>query len=186
MAQLTQNKQHPKGLWAVSYLTQAQQTQMHDNNYLQSNNVFQFRGVPGQANFSIGFSKVFNWLVQQPQRKYNRLDGTSSLKLWQQRAKLKENIELQWRVALVLQVLVLMILVLPLARVRPRQGRYAKFLPALLFYLLYAILLSVGRSLMSDKVVPTSIGLWWVHVAMLLIVFIYYAKSYQWLRWLRS
>lgn len=43
--------------------------------------------------------------------------------------------ELQWRLSLPLSILVLTFLVVPLARVNPRQGRYAKLLPAILLYL---------------------------------------------------
>ncbi|WP_208107241.1 LPS export ABC transporter permease LptF [Mesocricetibacter intestinalis] len=54
--------------------------------------------------------------------------------------------ELQWRITLILAVPIMAMLAVPLSRVNPRQGRFAKMLPALLLYLIYFLLQSSLKS----------------------------------------
>ncbi|MFT5163630.1 MAG: lipopolysaccharide export system permease protein, partial [Alteromonadaceae bacterium] len=77
--------------------------------------------------------------------------------------------ELQWRIAIPITVFVLTFIAVPLSAVKPRQGKYAKLLPALVLYLGYFILLIVGKSAINDGKIPASIGLWWVHLTGLFI-----------------
>jgi len=71
--------------------------------------------------------------------------------------------ELHWRIASVLLTVVLGILAVPLARLRPRQGRYARVVWALLLYAVYAYLLIYGRTLLERGRIPGWLGLWWAH-----------------------
>jgi lipopolysaccharide export system permease protein len=57
--------------------------------------------------------------------------------------------ELQWRISIVLMALVLSIVAVPLSRVNPRTGKFAKILPAIIIFLIYVGLLFIWR----DKVV---------------------------------
>ncbi|MEH8063324.1 LPS export ABC transporter permease LptF [Gallibacterium anatis] len=50
--------------------------------------------------------------------------------------------ELQWRISLFLAVPLMMLIAIPLSKVNPRQGRFAKIIPALLLYLIYFLLQS--------------------------------------------
>jgi lipopolysaccharide export system permease protein len=45
--------------------------------------------------------------------------------------------ELQWRIVQPLSIFVLVLLVVPLSMVNPRQGRFAKFIPAIAIYISY-------------------------------------------------
>ncbi|WP_421229659.1 LPS export ABC transporter permease LptF [Aeromonas enteropelogenes] len=78
--------------------------------------------------------------------------------------------ELQWRISLPLSIPVLTLLVVPLARVNPRQGRYAKLLPAILFYLSYFLLLSAARSAIDSGRLPHWPGMFLVPLAYLLFI----------------
>ncbi|MET0280767.1 MAG: LPS export ABC transporter permease LptF [Steroidobacteraceae bacterium] len=71
--------------------------------------------------------------------------------------------ELHWRIAWVVNVLVLGMLAVPLARLLPRQGRHARLPAAVLLFAVYAGLLSAGRTLFERGEVPPWLGLWWVH-----------------------
>jgi lipopolysaccharide export system permease protein len=71
--------------------------------------------------------------------------------------------ELHWRIAWVLDVVVLGLLAVPLARLLPRQGRHARVPWAVLLFAVYAGLLSAGRTMLERGDVPEVIGLWWVH-----------------------
>ena len=59
--------------------------------------------------------------------------------------------------------LVLGLLAIPLARLRPRQGRYARVIWGVMLYAVYANLLISGRTLIEKGTVPEWLGLWWVH-----------------------
>jgi len=75
--------------------------------------------------------------------------------------------ELHWRVSWVLITLVLGMLAVPLARLRPRQGRHSRVVIAVLLFAVYAGLLSAGRTMLERGDTPRPMGLWWVHTAAL-------------------
>jgi lipopolysaccharide export system permease protein len=52
----------------------------------------------------------------------------------------------------------------PLARLRPRQGRYARIWLGVVLYFVYFSLISAARVWIEKGVVSASLGLWWVHL----------------------
>lgn len=74
------------------------------------------------------------------------------------------NGELHWRIASVLLTAALGLLAVPLAKLRPRQGRYARVVWALLLYAVYAYLLIYGRTMLEQQRIPAWLGLWWAHL----------------------
>jgi lipopolysaccharide export system permease protein len=76
---------------------------------------------------------------------------------------LRDRAELQRRIAAPIMVLILMLLAVPLARLRPRQGRFGRIGIAILVYFLYSLLLDAARTWVETGVVPESVGNWWVH-----------------------
>lgn len=77
--------------------------------------------------------------------------------------------ELHWRLAAPLSALVLCLLALPLSKVAPREGRYAKLLVAVLCYLIYVNCLGLGRAWITQGKLAPWLGLWWVHIPTALI-----------------
>jgi lipopolysaccharide export system permease protein len=75
--------------------------------------------------------------------------------------------ELAWRFAVPVMPLVLALLAVPLARLKPRQGRYGKMGIAILVYFLYSNLLGAARVWIEKESLPAWTGLWWVHVVVL-------------------
>lgn len=65
--------------------------------------------------------------------------------------------ELQWRFALVLAVPLMAILAVPMSSVNPRQGRFAKIIPAVLLYLIYFLLQSSLKSAGASGKLDTTI-----------------------------
>lgn len=72
--------------------------------------------------------------------------------------------ELQWRISLALFIPVLALLAVPLSEVSPRQGRFARLVPAVVLYIAYFGLLLVSREQLVRGNLPAWIGLWWVHL----------------------
>ena len=58
---------------------------------------------------------------------------------------------------------------IPLARLRPRQGRYARVGYAVLIFFVYINLAIAGRQWLARGVIPQWLGLWWVHAAVVLL-----------------
>ena len=85
-----------------------------------------------------------------------------TLMLWQS-SDASHQAELQWRISLVLLIPVLTLMAVPLSRVSPRQGRFAKLVPAVFLYILYFGLLLVSRDLTASGELPIVVGGWWVH-----------------------
>jgi lipopolysaccharide export system permease protein len=80
--------------------------------------------------------------------------------------------EFHWRVALPTMCIVLTIIALPLSRLRPREGRFARVWLAVLIYFVYSTLVSAAKSWLARGTVPEFLGLWWVHIAVLLLAFV--------------
>jgi lipopolysaccharide export system permease protein len=105
---------------------------------------------------------------QAVERKRRKLSASPTSKLIHD-PRLDAAAELQWRIAIPVAVFVLTFIAVPLSSVNPRQGKFAKMLPAMGLYLGYFILLIVGKSAIDDGKVPPAIGLWWVHLTALFI-----------------
>jgi len=76
---------------------------------------------------------------------------------------LPEEAELEWRIAMPLTCMVLALLAVPLARLKPRQGRYARVWLAVVIYFIYLNLVSAGKVWIARGTVPATLGLWWTH-----------------------
>ena len=165
--------------WDISFAPMGRQiTYTNGFDYLQLQHGFHYQGVPGQQNYTVIKNQSYSVLLPRVtiSGPYTRLDGMSSWELWQARGNVMALAELEWRISLTLQVLILTILAIPLSRVKPRQGRYAKFLPAILIYLIYVNLMFVARYLLESGFVSPVFGLWWVHGVMLVLAISLYAN----------
>lgn len=81
----------------------------------------------------------------------------------------KSQAQLQWRLSMPLMCIVLTALAVPLARLSPRQGRYARVWLAVVIYLVYSNLISAGEAWIARHVIPVALGLWWAHAAVVLL-----------------
>lgn len=70
--------------------------------------------------------------------------------------------EFHWRLALPISVLVFAVAGLVFTPLNPRTGRFARLLPALLFYVVYMNCLFAGSAWIKQAMVPLVVGLWWV------------------------
>lgn len=77
--------------------------------------------------------------------------------------------ELHWRISLIVCIPLLTLVVIPLSAVNPRQGRFAKMGPAILFYLAYFMSISAAKSAIEDGKIPDDIGMWPMNIALLLV-----------------
>lgn len=77
--------------------------------------------------------------------------------------------QLQWRISMPLMIPILTLLALPLSRVNPRQGRFAKLLPAIFLHISYLSLLLAAQDAISRGSLPASVGMWPIHAVYLIL-----------------
>jgi len=99
--------------------------------------------------------------------------------------QLDEIAELQWRYALPVSTLFLTLLAVMLSRTDPRQGRFGKLFIAILVYVVYNNLIGVARNWLEQGVVPSVLGLWWVH-GLLMTLFIILWTQQMGVVWVRD
>lgn len=120
-------------------------------------NSARYEGTATSADFRIShFEKYTAYLghqsVESNEKLVQRADFAKLIADNSQEAKA----ELQWRFALIFATPLMALLAVPMSSVNPRQGRFAKVLPALLLYLIYFLLQSALKSSgASGKLDPT-------------------------------
>jgi len=77
--------------------------------------------------------------------------------------------QLQYRASAPIMALVLTLVAVPLSRLRPRQGRYARVGFAIVVYFVYSNLLSAAKAWLEKGDLPPAVGVWWVHLAALIL-----------------
>ncbi|MGC3871831.1 LPS export ABC transporter permease LptF [Halomonas sp. GXIMD04776] len=77
--------------------------------------------------------------------------------------------QLQWRISLPLMVPILTLLALPLSKVNPRQGRFAKLLPAIFLHISYLSLLLAALDAIGRGALSATIGMWPIHLGYLVL-----------------
>lgn len=105
---------------------------------------------------------------QAIEHKRRKLEAVSSLALLNMDSS-EAAAQFQWRLAIPLSILILTFIAVPLSEVNPRQGKFAKLVPAIVIYLAYFILLNGAKHAIEGGKIPTNIGLWWIHISALFI-----------------
>lgn len=129
-----------------------------------------FEGVPGSAEFRIVRFAEHVVPVQVPLviDAIRNLEARSTATLLDS-PQPAERAELHWRITLPIMCIVLALLAVPLARLKPRQGRYARVWIAVVIFFLYYALASAGKTWIARAAVPEVLGLWWTHAAVALL-----------------
>lgn len=123
-----------------------------------------YEGVPGDTRFRIIRFAEMHIPIRLPQVAGSRVNAEmKNTRALLDSTELADRAELHARIASPLMVLVLSVLAVPLARLRPRQGRYAKFAHFIIVYFAYQYLLLVGKVWLERGLIPEVFGLWWVH-----------------------
>jgi lipopolysaccharide export system permease protein len=140
-----------------------------------------YEGIPGRPEFRITEFKEHGIPVRLPELRVR----AASIELLPTAQLLgsplpERQAELQWRLSMPLMALVLTVLAVPLSRLRPRQGRYARIGFAILIYFLYSNLLSAAKVWMARGLLPPLVGLWWVHALLVVVAFLVLFRRAIW------
>ena len=159
----------------IELITAAQARLWHeeknDADYLLMENGYRFQGDLGEDGYRVmSFSSyaVKIELASEGASTKNKTDTISSIDLWQSDRRM-DVAELQWRLSMPIAIIVLAFLAVPLARVRPRDGRYGRLFAAIMVFIVYYNLLGSARIWLEKGDVSGWLGLWWVHLFPLLL-----------------
>lgn len=163
-------------LWAKKAFAQTDPKTLDD--YIVLEKGHEYEGLPGQLNYRV--AEFDQYKARLPKPKSDRVK--EDLRTASFRSLLpfdnpdnNKAAELQWRLAVPIMVFVLTFVAIPLSRVNPRAGKYAKLLPAIVLYIVYANFIFVSRDWVSSGKIPWWIGIWWLHIAVVILGF--------WLLW---
>jgi len=122
-----------------------------------------YEGVPGEAAYRIMKFDEYGVRIDMP-----HIDAATTKREATPTATLlassdpEDIAELQWRLAMPLSVISLLLLAVPLCKSSPRKGRYGRLVIAILLFVIYYNLLGTAKVWVGDGSVPPLIGLWWV------------------------
>ncbi len=117
----------------------------------------------------VAFDKYYIQIQDQKvAHKRRKLSAIPSAELFQEDTP-EASAESQWRIAFPLACIIMTLVAVPLSVVNPRQGKFGKMLPAILLFLSYFLLLTAIRSGIEKGTVPQLIGLWPVHLIVLIL-----------------
>ena len=87
--------------------------------------------------------------------------------------------ELQSRFMLPIATLILEFAAVPLSYSSPRKGRYNKIFFGALVYFSYFIIMSIAEKMFLLNIVPIFLGLWWIHLLVILALYYIYVSDYK-------
>lgn len=91
--------------------------------------------------------------------------------------------ELQWRLSFVISSLLLPVLALALSRYSFSEQKYFSAFVAVLIYIVYSNMLSIAKTLLKRDDIPGFVGLWWVHLLLVVMIVLVFQFPRLRLRW---
>lgn len=89
------------------------------------------------------------------------------------------NAEFQWRLAIPIAAIVLVLLAIPLSFVDNRSGRSLNFIFAIFIFVIYNNILSIFQAWLEQNKIHPWVGLWPVHLIFtLLAIYLFYRRNY--------
>jgi lipopolysaccharide export system permease protein len=127
-----------------------------------------YEGIPGQSDFRVIQFREHGIPIATPADVVGTQDPDTkpTRELWGTQSP-SDIAQLQSRASSPLMALVLTLVAVPLSRLRPRQGRYARVGFAIVVYFVYSNLLSAAKVWIGNGKLPPIIGVWWVHLIIL-------------------
>ena len=140
-----------------------------DQRFLVLVDGYRYEGDPGLGDYvELGFAKYGTELERKNKEiRYDNVEALPTAELWSSQES-SHQAQLSWRLSLPVLAMVVMLLAVPLSRVNPRQGRFARLVPSILIYLMYISILSSVTSDVSegDKGV---FAIWMVHLGFIIL-----------------
>ena len=124
-----------------------------------------YEGEPGEKTFKLIEFEQHGILIEKKDNTGKRTLRDHAIPphvLWQS-PRLADRVELHWRIAIPIVLVVLAMLAVPLSHMAPRQGRYGRIGYALIIYIIYFNLMVYARAQLESDSISIAINFWWVH-----------------------
>lgn len=93
--------------------------------------------------------------------------------------KPRDKAELQWRLAIPVSAIILVLLAIPMSFVDPRAGRSLNLMFAIFIFIIYNNVISIFEAWIKQDKISALIGLWPVHTLFtLLAIYLFYRRNY--------
>ncbi len=143
---------------------------------LRLHNAHIFKSVTNGPNLSARITRMALWVPIRDPKPVGYKAKAKATPILSDSSQQLDRGELQWRLSTPISTLLLALLAIPLSRSRPRQGRYAKMLLAVVIYAVYYNFLDVGRTWVE---LGTAATIWWVPGLLAALVVLLYAPWYR-------
>lgn len=130
-------------------------------------NGWRYEGNPGEAAYRVIQFAEHGVQLAAPSGQGSQDVGGQSLATLLASDDPKAAAEWQTRISVPVSILILALLALPLGRVPPRAGRYARVIAGILIYVIYVNAVHLAAVAVEDETIPAVLGVWWVHVIVL-------------------
>lgn len=166
-----------------------QETAENGDRFLVLLNGSRYEGIPGRADFRISHFERYAVRIEPAElgKAQMNIKAYSTPYLLQHPDSV-HTAELHWRIGLPLSALILALLAIPLSYVDPRVGRSLNLITAMVIYMFYNNMISMTNSWVALKKISPLVGLWGLHLAMLLVLLVlfrYRSSVGQWWRFKR-
>lgn len=147
--------------------------------YLMLSDGHRYEGTPGGRDFQvIQFARHAIMIPETETQSTTRKLSARATTALLSSSRRSDMAELQWRASMPISTLLLAMLAVPLSRTAPRQGKYAKLFGAILVYVIYSNLIGVAHNWVERGIVTPWLGVWWVHLLMLVAIWVVLARQY--------
>jgi len=150
----------------------------NDSIYLRLKNGTRYEGLPGNENINIlNFEKydleIVSGDIQKSISSFSEIEEKNTIDLIREGGP-KANAEIQWRVSQPISLLILSIFGIFLGKTSPRTGKGINLIIGIVLFMLYNNALLVAKSAIENDQLSPSIGMWSIHLLLLLILIIFY------------
>ena len=146
--------------------------------YLRLKNGIRYEGLPGNENINIlNFEKydleIVSGDIQKSISSFSEIEEKNTIALLRE-GGVKANAEIQWRISQPISVLILSIFGVFLGKSSPRTGKGINLIFGIIIFMLYNNALLVAKSAIESGQLSPLIGMWGIHLLLLLILIIFY------------
>jgi len=149
-----------------------------DSIYLRLKNGTRYDGLPGDENINIlNFEKydleIVSGDIQKSIVSFSEIEERNTIDLLRE-GGVNANAEIQWRISQPISVLILSIFGVFLGKSSPRTGKGINLIFGVVIFMLYNNALLVSKSAIESGQLSPLIGMWSIHLLLLLFLLIFY------------
>ena len=146
--------------------------------YLRLKDGVRYEGLPGEINknildFDLYDLEIVSGEVQKTLSNFSAIEEKTSIDLLTD-GGLPANAEMQWRISQPLSILILSFIGVLLGKTSPRTGKGINLLAGIVVFMIYNNGLLVAKNSIERGDLTPFIGLWSIHIIVILLVLIFY------------